>query len=147
MVIPRFQRHVERISSEDNLATVLKLIRHHVATKLSLVDLEEIHVTEVIENEEKRTNCLFVAQDTPWMMWLASFRRANCSKLCLSPPPERTRRLYSESPRAGTSSALRNPVHDTQQPRSKRHSLDAKPALLPSYRAMNQTVAVGAKKG
>jgi predicted transcriptional regulator len=93
LVIPRFQRPVERISSQDNLATVLRLIRqrdysqfpvydngrfrglltengitrwlaHHVATNLSLVELEDIHVKEVIENEEKRTNCLFVAQHT-----------------------------------------------------------------------------------
>ena len=43
---------------------ITRWLAHHVATKLSLVDLEEIHVTEVIENEEKRTNCLFVAQDS-----------------------------------------------------------------------------------
>jgi len=91
-VIPCFQRHVEKISSQDNLATVLKLIRqrdysqfpvydggnfrglltengiarwlaHHVATKLSLIEFEDVRVADLIHNEEKRENCLFVPKD------------------------------------------------------------------------------------
>jgi predicted transcriptional regulator len=92
LVIPRLERQVEKVSSRDSLATVLKLIRqrdysqfpvyenkryfglltengitrwlaYQVATNLSLVELEDTCVNEVIKNEEKRMNCIFVAKD------------------------------------------------------------------------------------
>jgi len=84
---------VETASVEDSLARVLKIIRqrdysqfpvyegdcfcgllaengitrwlaHHVATEISLVELDDIPIKQVLENEEKRKNYHFVAQDT-----------------------------------------------------------------------------------
>jgi len=91
-VIPAFERKVETASVEDSLARVLKIIRqrdysqfpvyegdcfcglltengitrwlaHHVAT-LSLVELDDIRIKQVLENEEKRKNYHFVAHDS-----------------------------------------------------------------------------------
>jgi predicted transcriptional regulator len=92
-VIPTFQRKVETVSIDDNLTRVLKIITqreysqfpvyeaerfrglltengitrwlaHHVATQLSLVELDEVPVRQVLRNEEKRKNYQFVARDT-----------------------------------------------------------------------------------
>ncbi|MFI5107572.1 MAG: hypothetical protein ACHP78_01865 [Terriglobales bacterium] len=91
-VIPTFQRKVETVSLHDTLAGVLKIIKlrdysqfpvyeaerfrwlltvngitrwlaHHVVTKLSLVELDDVSVGTVLENEEKRKNYHFVARD------------------------------------------------------------------------------------
>lgn len=93
LAIPTFERDVETISLHSNLAEVLKLIKqrdysqfpvyaserflglltengitrwlaHHVTCKLSLVELKEVSVKEVLENEEVRKNCSFVGKDT-----------------------------------------------------------------------------------
>jgi len=90
--IPTFRRAVETISLHDNLSRVLKIIRdrdysqfpvyeaerfgglltengitrwlaHHVATELSLVELDDVLVKQVLQNEEKRRNYNFVAPD------------------------------------------------------------------------------------
>jgi predicted transcriptional regulator len=90
-VIPTFQRKVETVFVQDPLARVLKLIKlrdysqfpayegerfeglltengitrwlaHHVDTKLSLVELEDVSVREVLQNEEKRKTYHFVAR-------------------------------------------------------------------------------------
>src|SRR5438132_5971195 len=81
-VIPTFQRKVEKVCNHDALAAVLKIIRereysqfpvyeaerfrglltengitrwlaHHVATKLFLVELDDVPVKQVLQNEEK----------------------------------------------------------------------------------------------
>ncbi len=91
--IPTFQRKVETVSIDDSMARVLKIIKereysqfpvyegerfrglltengitrwlaHHVTTRLSLVELDEIPVKQVLQNEEKRKNYHFVARDT-----------------------------------------------------------------------------------
>jgi len=88
-VIPTFQRKVDIVSIDDTLARVLKLIAqrdysqfpvyederfrglltengitrwiaNHVATKLSLIELDEVPVRQVLQNEEKRKNYHFV---------------------------------------------------------------------------------------
>jgi predicted transcriptional regulator len=90
--IPTFQRKVETVSSDHSLAQVLKIIKqrdysqfpiykdhrfyglltengitrwlaHHVSTKLSLVELDEIAVDDVLPNEENRRNYSFLARD------------------------------------------------------------------------------------
>jgi predicted transcriptional regulator len=90
--IPVFQRKVERVSTQDDLAKVLKIIKHrdysqfpvyeaekfrglltengitrwlahHVTTELSLVELGEVSVQEVLRSEEKRKNYDFVARE------------------------------------------------------------------------------------
>ncbi len=90
--IPTFQRKVEAVSNHDTLARVLKIIAqrkysqfpvyeserfrglltengitrwlaNHVANKLSLVELADVPVKEVLENEEKRKNYQFVARE------------------------------------------------------------------------------------
>lgn len=91
-VVPQFQRDVTTVSSQDSLATVMKLIAekqfsqfpvrddlrfrglltengitrwlaNHVTNEISLVELEDIKVEQVLEDEESRNNCLFVARD------------------------------------------------------------------------------------
>jgi predicted transcriptional regulator len=90
--IPKFQRPVEVVSVSDTLTQVLKIIKerdysqfpvfesgqfrglltengitrwlaHHVATELSLIELDDVTVNQVLENEEQRTNYKFVARD------------------------------------------------------------------------------------
>jgi predicted transcriptional regulator len=92
-VIPKFQRNVQVVSSEDTLARVLGVIAQrdysqfpvydagafrglitengitrwlaqHVSTKLSLVELEDVHVREILLNEESRRNYHFVPRNT-----------------------------------------------------------------------------------
>jgi predicted transcriptional regulator len=92
--IPTFQRKVTTVSINDSLDSVLRIIRQcdfsqfpvyesqrflglltengitrwlalHVSTKLSLVEMDEIFVREVLQNEEERINYLFVSRDTP----------------------------------------------------------------------------------
>jgi predicted transcriptional regulator len=92
--IPTFQRHVERVSVDADLAKVLRIIKnrdysqfpvyevekfrglltengitrwlaHHVTTQLSLVELGEAFVEEVLQSEEERKNYDFVARGTP----------------------------------------------------------------------------------
>ncbi|MFH1943246.1 MAG: CBS domain-containing protein [bacterium] len=89
--IPTFKRKVETVSINDTLARVLKIIGKrdfsqfpvyedqrflglltengitrwlalHVSTELSLVELDEVFVREVLQNEEKRMNYCFVAR-------------------------------------------------------------------------------------
>jgi predicted transcriptional regulator len=91
-VIPKFQRRVERVSIDDGLGHVLRIITtrdysqfpvyeaerfkglltengitrwlaHHVETTLSLVDLDDVSVKEVLSKEDDRKNCRFVARD------------------------------------------------------------------------------------
>jgi predicted transcriptional regulator len=90
-VIPRFQRKVERVSIDDGLGHVLRTITkrdysqfpvyeaerfkglltengitrwlaHHVETSLSLVDLDDVSVKEVLSKEDDRKNYRFVAR-------------------------------------------------------------------------------------
>lgn len=92
--IPIFQRKVESVSVHDDLAKVLRVIKdrdysqlpvydgekfrglltengitrwlaHHVTTNISLVELEDVPVKEVLQNEEKRKNFRFIARDVP----------------------------------------------------------------------------------
>jgi len=92
-VIPTFQREVDTVLIQDPLSRVLKLIKqrdysqfpayegerfrglltengitrwlaHHVDTKISLVELEDVSVREVLQNEEKRKTYHFVARDS-----------------------------------------------------------------------------------
>ena len=91
-VIPTFQRKVEIVLIQDPLARVLKIIRqrdysqfpayeserfrglrtengitrwlaHHVDTKFSSVELEDVSVKEVLQNEERLKTYHFVATD------------------------------------------------------------------------------------
>jgi predicted transcriptional regulator len=91
-VIPTFQRAVETVPIHEALSRVLKIIRgrdysqfpiyeakrfrglltengitrwlaHHVATKLSLIELDDIPVNQVLQNEESRKTHHFVARD------------------------------------------------------------------------------------
>ena len=90
--VPTFQRTVEIISTDDTLARVLKIIderdysqfpvyegkqfrglltengvtrwlAHHVVKTLSLVELDDIPVRQVLQNEEDRKNHQFVPRD------------------------------------------------------------------------------------
>lgn len=92
--IPTFQRKVETVSINDTLAGALKIIGQrdfsqfpvyeaerflglltengitrwlalHVSTKLSLVELDEVFVRDVLQNEEERKNYFFVPRDMP----------------------------------------------------------------------------------
>lgn len=92
-VIPTFQRKTETVSIDDALTRVLKTITqrdysqfpvyeaerfrglltengitrwlaHHVTTKLSLIELDDIPVRQVLRSEEKRKNHHFVARNT-----------------------------------------------------------------------------------
>lgn len=92
LAIPTFQRPVETISTGDSLARVLKIIderdysqfpvyegqqfrglltengvtrwlARHVTRTLSLVELDEIPVVQVLQNEEKRQNHQFVSRN------------------------------------------------------------------------------------
>jgi predicted transcriptional regulator len=91
-VIPKFQRKVERVSSSDSLGRVLRIIAkqdysqfpvyeaerfkglltengitlwlaHHVDTNLSLVELDDVSVKEVLSKESERKNYHFVGRD------------------------------------------------------------------------------------
>lgn len=91
-VIPTFRRKVETVSVDDTLVRVLKVVTqrdysqfpvyeaerfrglltengitrwlaHHVATKLSLIELDDVPVKQVLQNEETRNNYQFVAPD------------------------------------------------------------------------------------
>jgi len=91
LVVPRFQRPVEVVTLDDSLAKVLKRVSqreysqfpvydaerfrglltengitrwlaHHVSKNLSLVELDEVMVRQVLPEEEKRPNCLFVSR-------------------------------------------------------------------------------------
>ena len=91
-VIPTFRRRVETVSLNDNLAKVLKIVTQrnysqfpvyeaerfrglltesgitrwlaqHVTTKLSLVELDDVAVKEVLKSEEARRNYHFVGRD------------------------------------------------------------------------------------
>jgi hypothetical protein len=42
---------------------ITRWLAHHVTSNLSLVELEKVSVKEVLENEEARKNCKFVAKD------------------------------------------------------------------------------------
>lgn len=93
LALPTFERKVETISVHDHLAMVLKTIKHrdysqfpayedgrfrglltengitrwlaqHVATKLSLIEFEDVPVKEVLESEERRTNYRFIKRNT-----------------------------------------------------------------------------------
>jgi predicted transcriptional regulator len=93
LAIPTFERQVQTISLHSNLAEVLKVIKqrdysqfpvyaserflglltengitrwlaHHVTRKLSLVELEEVTVKEMLENEEVRKNYHFTPKNT-----------------------------------------------------------------------------------
>ncbi len=90
--IPTFRRKVEKVTVHDDLARVFRIIKerdysqfpvyeteqfrglltengitrwlaHHVATELSLVDLEDVPVKGVLQSEEKRKNYHFVPRD------------------------------------------------------------------------------------
>jgi predicted transcriptional regulator len=90
--IPAFQRKVDAISIHDSLAKVLEIITRrnysqfpvyedkqfrglltengitrwlgqHVVTNLSLVDLDDVPVAQVLKNEEERINFRFVARN------------------------------------------------------------------------------------
>jgi predicted transcriptional regulator len=92
LVIPKFQRSVETVSFDHTLARVLKILRqrdysqfpvyeagqfrglltengitrwlaHHVSTRLSLVEFEDVSVAQVLLDEEKRGTVDFAAQD------------------------------------------------------------------------------------
>lgn len=94
LVVPLFEKQVEVVSPSDTLAHVFKQIRYkdfsqfpvcaggtfkgiltengltrwlakHVTDKLSLVDLEEVYVDELLREEEQRDNYEFAAADTP----------------------------------------------------------------------------------
>lgn len=91
-VLPRFKKRVETIEPSVSLGAVLRAVAekdysqfpvyetdrflglltengitrwlaHHVAKELSLVDLDEVPVTQVLSEEEKRPNWLFVSRD------------------------------------------------------------------------------------
>jgi predicted transcriptional regulator len=92
LVVPRFQRQVETTTPDDSLAGVLRRIRekdysqfpvydgekfrglltengitrwlaHRVSKEMSLVELDEVPIRQVLPEEEKRQNWLFVARD------------------------------------------------------------------------------------
>ncbi len=92
LVVPRFQTQVEITTPDDSLAGVLRRIRekdysqfpvydgkkfrglltengitrwlaHHVSKEMSLVELDDVPVRQVLPEEEKRQNWLFVACD------------------------------------------------------------------------------------
>ena len=92
-VIPTFQREVESLSIDDTLAQVLRTIKqrdysqfpvyateqfqglltengitrwlaHHVATDLSLVEMDDVSVKQLLQSEEKRKNYHFVSRNT-----------------------------------------------------------------------------------
>jgi predicted transcriptional regulator len=92
LAIPTFKTNVETVSMSDSLANVLKKISykdysqfpvysresfkglltengitrwlaHHVSAELSLVDLEEVFVEEVLRKEEVRENYIFVPRN------------------------------------------------------------------------------------
>ena len=92
--IPTFQCRVAKLSTKDNLTSVMKMIKAHdfsqfpvyqehcfaglltengitrwlathVVKKLSLVELDDVSVEEVLENEEKRINYRFASRDMP----------------------------------------------------------------------------------
>jgi predicted transcriptional regulator len=93
LVMPRFQRAVEVVTLEESLAKVLKRVAqrgysqfpvydaeqfrglltengitrwlaHHVSRTMSLVELDEVPVRQVLPEEEKRQNCLFVSRSS-----------------------------------------------------------------------------------
>jgi predicted transcriptional regulator len=90
--IPTFQRKVQTVSVDDSLAAILKIVNQrqysqfpvygaqqfrglltengivrwlaqHVSATLSLVDLEDVRVRDVLRNEEKRKTYHFVPRD------------------------------------------------------------------------------------
>lgn len=90
--IPKFQGPVKMVSVSDTLTQVLRIIKerdysqfpvfenglfrglltengitrwlaHHVATELSLIELDDVTVNQVLENKEPRTNYKFVPRD------------------------------------------------------------------------------------
>jgi predicted transcriptional regulator len=92
-VFPTFQRKVETILLQDSLSQVLRIIAqrdysqfpvydadrfrglltengitrwlaHHITVQLSLVDLDDVPVKQVLRNEEKRKTYHFVGRDT-----------------------------------------------------------------------------------
>jgi len=92
LAIPTFQKEVETVSVKDSLSNVLRKISykeysqfpvydderfkglltengitrwlaHHVLNELSLIELQEILVEDVLRNEETRENCIFVQRD------------------------------------------------------------------------------------
>ena len=91
LVVPRFQRSVEGVTLSESLAKVLRRVSqrdysqfpvydgekfrglltvngitrwlaHHVSKKMSLVELEEVPVKHVLQQEEMRPNCWFIAR-------------------------------------------------------------------------------------
>jgi len=91
LVIPKFRRKVEKIFVDDSIADVLKRIAkhhysqfpvyedtcfsglltengitrwlaHHVASELSLVELADVSVKDVLKEEEKRPNWMFISR-------------------------------------------------------------------------------------
>jgi predicted transcriptional regulator len=93
LAIPKFQRKVERVSIDESLGQVLRIISkrdysqfpayegerfkglltengitrwlaHHVDTSLSLIDLDDVPVTKVLAKEDDRKNHRFVARAT-----------------------------------------------------------------------------------
>lgn len=92
-VIPTFQRNVETLTSEEKLSTVLRKINdcdysqfpvsngnqffglltengitrwlaHHTSCQYSTVDFEEQLVSQILAEEEKRSNYTFVSRET-----------------------------------------------------------------------------------
>ena len=92
VVIPTMQRAVKFVSPQDTLATVLRLVAtcdysqfpvyekhqfrglltengiarwlaHHVSSSISLVELDEVTVSELLKNEEARKNFHFVGKE------------------------------------------------------------------------------------
>ena len=92
LAIPKFQKAVKRVSTDDTLEKVLRLIKdrdysqfpvyegdhfrglltengitrwlaNHVITENSLVELEDVIVKQVISNDEKRRNYSFVPRN------------------------------------------------------------------------------------
>jgi len=101
-VLPRFQRPVTTISTEDSLTHVLGLVKQYsfsqfpvfqearfrslltengitrwlaryVATNISLLDLDEITVGRVLEEEEPRENWIFIERAAPLFHALGLF--------------------------------------------------------------------------
>jgi len=91
-VIPIFKKDVKKLSLNDTLVKALKLIREYsfsqfpvydglkyvglltengithwlafyISKEISLVDLDEVSIKDVLRNEEQRENCIFIPKD------------------------------------------------------------------------------------
>jgi predicted transcriptional regulator len=92
-VIPKFQKEVETVSLDDSLSNVLKQISqkeysqfpvydgktfkglltengitrwlaHYVSDELAIVDLDEVPIRQVLKQEEKRPNSVYISRNT-----------------------------------------------------------------------------------